>query len=149
MRTNSSTHLSVDECETLSLGRVHGHSLRIMARVLRWAPSTMSRKCAGAAVSSRHCTESSDDPKSISHDGCLHCWTPGSGSMSGPTWVRGVRPNRLPGVSDARTLSTGGNVSRRRRSRRPCMCCHEEPYLANCWPHCGRPAKHADLGRAE
>ena len=62
MRTNSSTHLSVDECETLSLGRVHGHSLRIVARVLRWAPSTMSRKRAGAAVSSRHCTESSDDP---------------------------------------------------------------------------------------
>ena len=62
MRTNSSTHLSVDECETLNLGRVHGHSLRIMARVLRWAPSTMSRKRAGAAVSSRHCTESSDDP---------------------------------------------------------------------------------------
>ena len=62
MRTNSSTHLSVDECETLSLGRVHGHSLQIMARMLRWAPSTMSRKRAGAAVSSRHRTVSSDDP---------------------------------------------------------------------------------------
>jgi IS30 family transposase len=40
------THLSADERETLSLGLTHGHSLRMMARVLGRAPSTVSREVA-------------------------------------------------------------------------------------------------------
>ena len=44
MQTNSSTHLGVDERETLSLGRVHGHSLQIMARVLGRVSSTVNCK---------------------------------------------------------------------------------------------------------
>ena len=44
MRTNGSTHLSVDERETLSLGLAQGYSVRTMATVLRRAPSTVSRE---------------------------------------------------------------------------------------------------------
>ena len=37
-------HMSIDERETLSLGLAQGQSLRTMARVLRRAPSTLSRE---------------------------------------------------------------------------------------------------------
>ena len=40
------THLSAEDRETLSLGLTHGHSLRMMARVLGRAPSTVSRESA-------------------------------------------------------------------------------------------------------
>ena len=40
------THVSPDERATLSLGLAQGHSLRMMARVLGRAPSTLSRECA-------------------------------------------------------------------------------------------------------
>jgi len=40
------THLSDADRETLSLGLTHGHSLRMMARVLGRAPSTVSRESA-------------------------------------------------------------------------------------------------------
>ena len=40
------THLSAEDRETLSLGLTHGHSLRMMARALGRAPSTMSRESA-------------------------------------------------------------------------------------------------------
>ena len=38
--------MSAEDCETLSLGLAHGHSLRMMARVLGRAPSTISRESA-------------------------------------------------------------------------------------------------------
>jgi transposase, IS30 family len=44
MRTNSYTHMSIDERETLSLGLAQGHSLRTMATVLGRSPSTVSRE---------------------------------------------------------------------------------------------------------
>ena len=40
------THLSSEERATLSLGLAQGHSLRMVARVLGRAPSTLSRECA-------------------------------------------------------------------------------------------------------
>ena len=40
------THLSPEERAALSLGLTQGHSLRMMARVLGRAPSTLSRECA-------------------------------------------------------------------------------------------------------
>ena len=40
------THLSAEDRETLSLGLTHGPSLRMMARVLGRAPSTLSRESA-------------------------------------------------------------------------------------------------------
>ena len=40
------THLSPEERATLSLGLAQGHSLRMIARVLGRAPSTLSRECA-------------------------------------------------------------------------------------------------------
>jgi len=40
------THLSDTDRETLSLGLTHGQSLRIMAKVLGRAPSTVSRELA-------------------------------------------------------------------------------------------------------
>ena len=46
MRTNSYTHLSIDERETLSVGLAQGQSLRTMARVLGRVPSTVSRESA-------------------------------------------------------------------------------------------------------
>ena len=39
-------HMSAEDRETLSLGVAHGHSLRMMARVLGRAPSTVSREYA-------------------------------------------------------------------------------------------------------
>ena len=39
-------HLSAEDRETLSLGVAHGHSLRMMARVLGRAPRTVSREYA-------------------------------------------------------------------------------------------------------
>ena len=46
MRKNSYTHMSIEERETLSLGLAQGQSLRMMARVLGRAPSTVSREAA-------------------------------------------------------------------------------------------------------
>lgn len=46
MRTHSYRHLSAEERETLSLGLTHGYSLRTMAEILGWAPSTLSREVA-------------------------------------------------------------------------------------------------------
>ena len=46
MPTKCYTHLSDAERETLSLGLAYGHSLRMMARVLGRAPSTVSREAA-------------------------------------------------------------------------------------------------------
>lgn len=44
MLTQRYTHVSVADRETLSLGLPHGHSLRMMARVLGGTPSTVSRE---------------------------------------------------------------------------------------------------------
>lgn len=46
MLTGVYRHMSPEERETLSLGLARGHSLRMMARVLRRAPSTVSRESA-------------------------------------------------------------------------------------------------------
>ena len=46
MRKNSYTHLRIEDRETLSLGLAQGQSLRMMARVLGRAPSTVSRDAA-------------------------------------------------------------------------------------------------------
>ena len=46
MPRNCYPHLSAEDRETVSLGLPHGHSLRTMARVLRRAPSTLSRESA-------------------------------------------------------------------------------------------------------
>ena len=46
MSTRSYRHMSAEDRETLSLGLAHGHSLRMMARVLGRAPSTVSRESA-------------------------------------------------------------------------------------------------------
>ena len=46
MSTRSYRHMSAEDRETLSVGLAHGHSLRMMARVLGRAPSTLSRECA-------------------------------------------------------------------------------------------------------
>lgn len=58
MHTRSYKHMSAEERETLSLGLAHGQSLRTMARVLKRAPSTVSRELARNAVRSpyRACT---------------------------------------------------------------------------------------------
>lgn len=44
MLTQRYTHVSVADRETLSLGLPHGHSLRMMAKVLGGAPSTVGRE---------------------------------------------------------------------------------------------------------
>ena len=46
MLTRSYRHMSAEDRETLSVGLAHGHSLRMMARVLGRAPSTISRESA-------------------------------------------------------------------------------------------------------
>ena len=45
--------MSAEDRETLSLGLAHGHSLRMMAKVLGRAPSTVSRELTRNAVRSR------------------------------------------------------------------------------------------------
>jgi IS30 family transposase len=47
------THLSTEDRETLSLGLARGQSLRMMARVLGRAPSTVRRESARNTVRSR------------------------------------------------------------------------------------------------
>ena len=58
MQTRSYRHMSAEERETLSLGLARGHSLRMMATVLRRAPSTVSREHARNAMRApyRACT---------------------------------------------------------------------------------------------
>ena len=46
MSKRSHRHMSAEDRETLSLGLAQGHSLRMMARVLGRAPSTVSRESA-------------------------------------------------------------------------------------------------------
>ena len=46
MSKRSYRHMSAEDRETLSLGLAQGHSLRMMARVLGRAPSTVSREWA-------------------------------------------------------------------------------------------------------
>lgn len=46
MHTRSYRHLTAGERETLSLALAYGHSLRVMARILGRAPSTLSREVA-------------------------------------------------------------------------------------------------------
>jgi transposase, IS30 family len=46
MATRSYRHMSAEDRETVSLGLAHGHSVRMMARVLGRAPSTISRESA-------------------------------------------------------------------------------------------------------
>ena len=46
MSKRSYRHMSAEDRETLSLGLAHGHSLRMMARVLGRVPSTVSRESA-------------------------------------------------------------------------------------------------------
>ena len=49
MVTRSYRHMSAEDRGTLSVGLAHGHSLRMMARVLGRAPSTVSRESARKA----------------------------------------------------------------------------------------------------
>ena len=59
MATRCYTHLSAEDCETVSLGLTHGPSLRARANVLGRAPSTVSRESARNRVRgqpSRACT---------------------------------------------------------------------------------------------
>ena len=58
MTKRSYRHMSAEERETLSLGLAHGQSLRMMARVLGRAPSTLSREYARNAMRAayRACT---------------------------------------------------------------------------------------------
>jgi transposase, IS30 family len=53
MPTRPYRHMSAEERETLSVGLAHGQSLRMMARVLGRAPSTLSRESARNATRGR------------------------------------------------------------------------------------------------
>lgn len=146
------THMSVEERETLSLGLAQGLPLRVLARVLGGAPSTVSREYMRNArgIPYRACMGSAwRQPERVSRGDPANSWTRGSGSMSAPTWARGIRPNRLPGGSDTRILTTCGGDSRQRPSMQPCMYCRVEACAPSCWPHCGRRARPASLGREE
>jgi hypothetical protein len=113
------THLSVEDRETLSLGLAHGHSLRTMASILGRAPSAVSREHTLASARVRH-------------DGRANSWIPGCGSTSGRIWPRAARPSRLPGVSNARILTTCANSCRPRPSIWACMCYNAARCGANC-----------------
>ena len=84
MSTRSYRHLSAEDRETLSVGLAHGHSLRMMARVLGRAPSTISRESARnpreaipiAPVQHRH----GRLRERVSRDARANSWIPGSGS---------------------------------------------------------------------
>ena len=71
------THLSDADRETLSLGLTHGQSLRMMARVLGRAPSTVSRELA------RNTTRGHPDRACTAQTRAgarAHSWIRGSGS---------------------------------------------------------------------
>ena len=141
MSKNCYAHMTAEERETLSLGLAQGLPLRVTARVLV-AAHTQHRELRIHAQHTRdsvaglHCSIW-QRLGLVSHDGRASSWTRGSGSMSAPTWTRDVRPNRFPGVSDTRSLTTYGRDSRTRASMPPCMCCHVEACAPSCWPRSG------------
>ena len=65
MNTTGYTHLSPEERATLSLGLAQGHSLRMMARVLGRAPSTLSRECARNTTPDRPYRACSAQPQAV------------------------------------------------------------------------------------
>jgi len=90
------------------------------------APSTMSRELIRHALqgSYRSCrARHRQPPEPISHGD--------RGNLRTSGWA--ARPTRLPGVSDARILTTRGSISRQRPSMWRCMCYHAEPCVASCW----------------
>ena len=143
------THLSAEERETVSLGLVQGQSLRRLARRLGRAPSTLSREYA------RNTTRG-------------HPYRAGTAQTQAVT--RAYQPRRRRKLLDpwlwpcvrthlARGCSPAQIVGRLRRAYPDDMRKHRSaetiyaalyvvPCGANCWPHCGRPARHADLGCA-
>ncbi|MBC7839346.1 MAG: helix-turn-helix domain-containing protein [Nitrospiraceae bacterium] len=144
------THLSDTDRETLSLGLTHGQSLRMMAKVLGRASSTVRRELVAtpreatptAPAQHRH----GQPLEPVSHGDHANSWIPGCGSRCELSWLRAARLNRLPGTSDASILTTWGNSCRPRPSIWRCMCCHAEPCGASCWRHCVRRARHAGRG---
>ena len=85
MATRSYRHMSAEDRETLSLGLAHGHSLRMMARVLGRAPSTISRESARNTARGhpyRACTAQTQATarELVSHDVRANLRTPGCGA---------------------------------------------------------------------
>ena len=81
------SHLSAEDRETLSLGLAHGHSLRMMARVLRRSPRTVSRESARNTTRGRPyraCTAQTlaGSPGLSAAATRANSWIPGCGSMS-------------------------------------------------------------------
>ena len=57
--------MSAEDCETVSLGLTHGHSLRTMAQVLRYAPTTVSRESARNATRGQPYLASTAQPLAV------------------------------------------------------------------------------------
>ena len=151
MSKNCYAHMSAEERETLSLGLAQGLPLRVTARVLVAARAQHREPRIHAqrtrdSVAGLHCSVW-QRLGLVSHDGRASSWTRGSGPMSAPTWTRDVRPNRFPGVSDTRSLTTYGRDSRTRASMPPCMCCHVEACAPSCWPRSGVQSTPASVTR--
>ncbi|MDH4193193.1 MAG: helix-turn-helix domain-containing protein [Nitrospirota bacterium] len=120
MKKKSSTHMHVDERETLSLGLAHDYSLRTMATVLGRAPSTISRE------SARNAMKGHSSRAGTAHTlAAARARQPRRPSKLLDPWlwryvqthvVRGCSPERLPDASVASSLRTCGNASRPRPS---------------------------------
>jgi len=87
MHTRSYRHLSAEERETVSLGLACGHSIRVMARILGRAPSTVSRELSRNATRGhpyRACTAQAQAAARACSPGDDGNWqTRGCGAMSG------------------------------------------------------------------
>ena len=151
MPKNCYTHMSVEERETLSLGLAQGQSLRTMARVLKRAPSTVSREHARNARgnSYRACMAQSlaaararqpRRPRKLLDPWLWHYVQAGLRRGCSPEQIVGRLRHEYPDDMRKHLSSETIYVAR-------CTCCHVETCAPSCWPHCVRRARRAVLAR--
>ena len=147
------THLSDADRETLSLGLTHGQSLRMMARVLGRAPSTVSRELARNTTRGhpyRACTAQT-------WAGARACQPRRPRTLLDPWLWQYVKSHVAEGCSPEQIA---GRLRRAYPDDMQKQLSAETIYVglyvlpaarcgAHCWRRCVRRAKHDGLGRGE
>ena len=151
MSKRSYRHIRAEDRETLSLGLAQGHSLRMRARVLGRAPSTVSRESARNTTRGRPyraCT--------AQIQAAARARQPRRPRKLLDPWLwqyvrthlaAGCSPEQIAGRLRHAYPDDMQKHPRPRPSMWGCMCCHGAPCAANCWPRCVRRARRVGLGR--
>ena len=143
LSTRGDRHMRAEDREPLRLGLAQGQSRRMMARVVGRAPRTTTR-----GHPDRACTAPVQAGARARQPGApATSWIPGCGRMGRRIWRRAARPNRVPGVSNARILTTGGPTSRPRPSMWAWRYSLAAPCAAHGWRGGVRRARRAARGR--